>query len=87
MVGLTVSFPDFNNIEYSLWKVHKLNLIYYYFWISGQEIDFLTLLESFGYPATDLAKAIGRDIYSLRNMDKDALMDLLTTSSQKSTSQ
>ena len=47
----------------------------------GQEIDFLTLLQSFGVDIGSFARALGVDITTLINMDKDVLLDLLTSHS------
>jgi len=47
----------------------------------GQEIDFLTLLQSFGVDMGSVAHALGVDINTLINMDKDVLMHLLTSHS------
>ena len=47
---------------------------------TGQEIDFLSLLKSFGLEMGSVARAIGVDINTLNNMDKDILMELLTSS-------
>ena len=48
---------------------------------SYQEIDFLTLLQSFGVDMGSVAHALGVDINTLINMDKDVLMHLLTSHS------
>lgn len=47
---------------------------------TGQEIDFLSLLKSFGLEMSNVARAIGVDINTLNNMDKDVLLELLTSS-------
>ena len=46
---------------------------------SGHEIDFLTLLRSFGLDMTSVARALGVDIQTLNNMDRDILLHLLTS--------
>merc|ERR1712223_1176126 len=48
---------------------------------TGEEIDFLTLLQSFGVDRESFARALGVDITTLINMDKDVLLDLLTSHS------
>ena len=47
--------------------------------ISGEEMDFLELLESFGLDMKSVAQALGIDISTLNNMDKDVLLHLLTS--------
>ena len=47
--------------------------------ISGEEMDFLELLESFGLDMKSVAHALGIDISTLNNMDKDVLLHLLTS--------
>ena len=49
--------------------------------LSGHEIDFLTLLRSFGLDMTSVARALGVDIQTLNNMDRDILLHLLTSQS------
>ena len=51
------------------------------FYISGQEIDFLSLLKSFGSDMEKVAKAFGVDMNTLNNMDRDVLLELLTSQS------
>jgi predicted transcriptional regulator len=46
--------------------------------ISGQDIDFLTLLQSFGLDMASVASALGLDITTLNNMDREVLIHLLT---------
>ena len=48
-------------------------------YFAGQNIDFLSLLKSFGSDMDHVAKAIGVDIGTLNNMDKDILLEMLTT--------
>ena len=50
---------------------------------SGQEIDFLTLLKSFGLDMGSVAKALGVDIATLNSMDREILLHLLTSQSQE----
>ena len=47
--------------------------------ISGEEMDFLELLESFGLDMKSVAHALGIDISTLNNMDQDVLLHLLTS--------
>ena len=56
-------------------------LIVFILFVSGQEIDFLTLLQSFGVDMGNVARALGVDIHTLINMDKDILLRLLTSQS------
>ena len=53
--------------------------------ISGQNVDFLSLLKSFGSNMDDVAKAFGVDISTLNNMDRDKrskfLLEKLTSHS------
>ena len=42
-------------------------------------MDFLELLESFGLDMKSVAQALGIDIATLNNMDKDVLLHLLTS--------
>ena len=42
-------------------------------------MDFLELLESFGLDMKSVAQALGIDISTLNNMDKDVLLHLLTS--------
>jgi hypothetical protein len=60
--------------------IHKqciLKLIFFSF--AGQDIDFLTLLQSFGLDMSSVAKALGVDINTLNNMDREVLIHLLTS--------
>ena len=50
---------------------------------SGQEIDFLTLLQSFGLNLNELADALGVDVASLNNKNRDVLFRLLTSQQQQ----
>ena len=52
--------------------------------IPGREIDLLGLLKSFGLEIGSVAKAIGVDINTLNNMNKDVLRELLTSKSSSS---
>ena len=52
--------------------------------ISGQEIDTLALLKSFGSDLGEIAGAMGYDIQTLNNMDKNVLRQLLTSPSSSS---
>ena len=54
------------------------------FIISGQEIDTLDLLKSFGSDLGKIARAMGYDIQTLNNMDKNVLRKLLTSPSSSS---
>jgi len=47
--------------------------------LTGEEMDFLDLLESFGLDMKSVAHALGIDIATLNNMDKDVLLHLLTS--------
>jgi len=47
--------------------------------LTGEEMDFLELLQSFGLDMASVAKALGIDIATLNNMDKDVLLHLLTS--------
>merc|ERR1719229_1995477 len=49
---------------------------------TGQEIDFLTLLQSFGLTLNELADALGVDVASLNNKNRDVLFRLLTSQQQ-----
>ena len=57
-----------------MFKIMKMNIV-----ISGEEMDFLELLESFGLDMKSVAHALGIDISTLNNMDKDVLLHLLTS--------
>ena len=48
----------------------------------GEEMDFLELLKSFGLDMASVATALGIDIATLNNMDKDVLLHLLTSQGQ-----
>ena len=48
---------------------------------SGQEIDFLQLLYSFGVDSIEIAKAMGMDVDELTRLDKDVLVHMLTSHS------
>ena len=50
---------------------------------SGEEMDFLDLLESFGLDMKSVAKALGINIETLNNMDKDELLHMLTSQTAK----
>ena len=50
---------------------------------SGQEIDFLTLLQSFGLNLHDVADALGVDVDTLNNKNRDVLFRLLTSQQQQ----
>ncbi len=45
---------------------------------AGKEIDFLTLLQSFGLSTRTMAKALGVDVATLNSMDRDVLFQMLT---------
>ena len=47
--------------------------------ISGEEMDFLELLKSFGLNMSSVAAALGIDVAALNNMDQDVLLHLLTS--------
>jgi len=47
--------------------------------MTGEEMDFLELLKSFGLNLSSVAAALGIDIAALNNMDKDVLLHLLTS--------
>lgn len=47
--------------------------------LTGEEMDFLELLESFGLDMKSVAEALGIDISTLTNMDQDVLLHLLTS--------
>ena len=49
---------------------------------TGQEIDFLTLLRSFGLDLNKLAKALGVNVATLNGMERQDLLHLLSTSKQ-----
>jgi hypothetical protein len=49
------------------------------FLFAGQEIDFLTLLQSFGLNMGSVADALGVDVATLNNMDRDVLFQMLTS--------
>ena len=55
-------------------KAQGLNKIF-----TGEEMDFLDLLESFGLDMKSVAQALGIDETALNNMDKDVLLHLLTS--------
>ena len=46
---------------------------------SGQEIDFLTLLSSFGLDLNGVARALGVDLATLHAMDRDILVQMLSS--------
>ncbi|KAG8225569.1 hypothetical protein J437_LFUL002086 [Ladona fulva] len=48
---------------------------------TGEEMDFIELLKSFGLDMTSVANALGIDIHTLNNMDHDELLNLLTQQS------
>lgn len=45
---------------------------------TGQEMDFIELLKSFGLDMMSVANALGIDIHTLNNMDHEELLNLLT---------
>ncbi|KAL1131741.1 hypothetical protein AAG570_011354, partial [Ranatra chinensis] len=45
---------------------------------TGEEMDFIELLKSFGLDMKSVANALGIDIHTLNNMDHDELLNLLT---------
>ena len=47
------------------------NLILFFIIISGQNVDYFSLLKSFGSNPYDLAKVLGVNIDTLNNMDRD----------------
>ena len=47
--------------------------------ISGEEMDFLELLKSFGLNMSSVAAALGIDVAALNKMDQDVLLHLLTS--------
>ena len=49
--------------------------------VSGEEMDFLDLLKSFGLDMRSVASALGIDEAALNNMDPDVLLHLLTSRS------
>ena len=49
------------------------------FSLPGQEIDFITLLKSFGLDMSSVARAMGMDVATLNGMDRDRLAHLLTS--------
>lgn len=51
------------------------------FIFSGEEMDFLELLKSFGLDLMSVANALGIDINTLNNMDPEELLNLLTQQS------
>ena len=51
--------------------------------LSGQEIDFLTLLQSFGLNLNSVADALGVDVATLNNKNRDVLFRLLTSAQQQ----
>ncbi|KAI4498772.1 hypothetical protein M0802_006239 [Mischocyttarus mexicanus] len=48
---------------------------------TGEEMDFIELLKSFGLDMMSVANALGIDIQTLNNMDNDELLNLLTQQS------
>nr|CAG4643802.1 EOG090X02ZJ [Lepidurus arcticus] len=46
--------------------------------ITGEEMDFIQLLKSFGLDMSSVANALGIDLHTLTNMDHDLLLHLLT---------
>lgn len=46
--------------------------------VTGQEIDFIELLKSFGLDMESVAQALGVDMHTLNNMDHSELLNLLT---------
>ncbi|XP_048512534.1 palmitoleoyl-protein carboxylesterase NOTUM isoform X2 [Athalia rosae] len=48
---------------------------------TGEEMDFIELLKSFGLDMKSVANALGIDIQTLNNMDHDELLNLLTQQS------
>jgi hypothetical protein len=46
---------------------------------SGQDIDFLMLLQSFGLDMASVASALGLDTATLDKMDREVLIHLLTS--------
>nr|CAG4651670.1 EOG090X02ZJ [Triops cancriformis] len=46
--------------------------------LTGEEMDFIQLLKSFGLDMSSVANALGIDLHTLTNMDHDLLLHLLT---------
>lgn len=53
--------------------------------ITGEEMDFIELLKSFGLEMNSVANALGIDIQTLNNMDQEELVNLLTQQSNANT--
>lgn len=49
--------------------------------VTGEEIDFIELLESFGVNIPNLSSELGIDMESLVHMDQEELLNLLTQQS------
>lgn len=45
---------------------------------TGEELDFIELLKSFGLDMASVASALGIDMVTLNDMDHDTLLQLLT---------
>lgn len=48
---------------------------------TGEEMDFIELLKSFGLDMDNVANALGIDVQTLHNMDQSELLNLLTQQS------
>lgn len=46
--------------------------------LSGEELDFIELLKSFGLDMSSMAQALGIDVDTLQNMEHKELLNLLT---------
>lgn len=46
--------------------------------VTGEEVDFVELLESFGVNIPNLSSELGIDIESLTHMDRGVLLSMLT---------
>lgn len=53
---------------------------------TGEEMDFIDLLKSFGLDMASVADALGIDMHTLNNMDHDQLLNLLTQQQQQQSS-
>lgn len=50
-------------------------------YVTGEEVDFIELLESFGVNIPNLSSELGIDMESLVHMDQEELLNLLTQQS------
>ena len=64
------------NLYHILSNMHIYDFLFYF---SGEEIDFLRLLKSFGFDMHQVATAIGVDIDTLQNMESEKLLELLSS--------